>query len=122
MPKTLTADQQRTWNHLSGAPGNYYSSASDSERQIMRDFLKGLLNDGQVTVEFEKSDGSNRTMICTLNEEKGAKYTVNENKGDATDRKIKKPNPDVCVVWDCEQNAWRSFRWDRLKRIEFSLG
>jgi hypothetical protein len=60
-------------------------------------------------------------MICTLSGEKGAKYAVNENKEDATASK-KKPNDDVCVVWDCTQNAWRSFRWDRLKRIEFAIG
>ena len=56
-----------------------------------------------------------------LNEANGAKYVINENKGEAASSK-KKPNDDVCVVWDCTQNAWRSFRWDRLKRIEFAIG
>jgi hypothetical protein len=43
-------------------------------------------------------------------------YTVNEG------REPREPRPDVCVVWDCEKSSWRSFRYDRLKRIEFSLG
>jgi len=34
----------------------------------------------------------------------------------------KKANLEVCVVWDCNQQAWRSFRWDRIKRIAFTLG
>lgn len=119
---TLTTDQQQVWNRLSDQPGNYYSQVDEDERQKFRDFFKSILHDGEVTVEFQKSDGTTRVMICTLNEDKGAKYIVNESKGDATEKRAKKPNPDVCAVWDCEQQAWRSFRWDRLKRIEFSIG
>jgi hypothetical protein len=55
-------------------------------------------------------------MKCTLREDLGAKYSVTESKNS------KKPNSDVCVVWDTNQQAWRSFRWDRVKRIQFDLG
>ena len=34
-----------------------------------KDWLKGILRSGNVTVEFVKKDGSARTMVCTLNEE-----------------------------------------------------
>jgi predicted DNA-binding transcriptional regulator YafY len=25
------------------------------------------------------------------------------------------------VVWDCNANGWRSFRWDRLRKIAFTI-
>jgi len=43
-----------------------------------------------------------------------AKYSGNDSK--------KKPNPEVCVVWDTNQSAWCSFRWDRMKRVQFAIG
>ena len=114
----MNFEETAMWQQLSNGDANYYTKAAESERTAFRVWLKGLLTSGEVTVEFEKADGSSRAMICTLNEAKGAKYAVNENAGTPK----KKPNDDVCVVWDCTQNAWRSFRWDRLKRIEFSIG
>jgi hypothetical protein len=109
------------WQRLSNGDANYYTKAAEPERTAFRDWLYGVLVSGEVTVEFEKADGTLRAMICTLNEASGAKYAVNETQGDTTVSK-KKSNNDVCVVWDCTQSAWRSFRWDRLKRIEFSIG
>jgi hypothetical protein len=110
------------WNRLSGTPENYYTEAAEPEREAFRVFLRSLLHDGKVTVEFTKSDGSTRVMNCTLNEEFGAKYSATEKVVEGVDRKPKKVNPDVCAVWDCEANAWRSFRWDRLKQIDFKIG
>jgi len=66
-------------------------------------------------VEFIKVNGTPRRMDCTLAESRGAKYSVNESTR-------KKTHPDTCVVWDVNQSAWRSFRWDRLTRIHFTLG
>ena len=83
----------------------------------MREWVQGLLREQEATVDFVKATGEFRSMKCTLNESLGAKYTVKENQ-----EPKKKPNPEVCVVWDVSQQAWRSFRWDRMKRIEFQLG
>ena len=112
----MNFEQSQTWRELTDDPGNYYCSATDAERAIMRDWVKGLLQERAVTVDFEKATGEFRSMKCTLNQDLGAKYTVKEN------TTPKKPNPDVCVVWDVNQAAWRSFRWDRMKRIQFDLG
>jgi len=117
----MNFEETAMWQRLSNGDANYYTKAAEPERTAFRIWLKGLLQERAITVEFEKADGSVRAMICTLNEEKGAKYAVNENKENAITSK-KKPNDDVCAVWDCTQNAWRSFRWDRLKRIEFEIG
>lgn len=116
----MNFEQQQIWNRLRNEPGNYYERAAEPEREDFRRLVKDVLQDGKVLVEFVKSDGTVRTMNCTLNEAAGAKYVVKENK--ETSAKTKKPNNDVQVVWDCDQEAWRSFRWDRLKRIEFSIG
>jgi hypothetical protein len=112
----MNFEQSRAWRELTNDPGNYYCSATDAEREIMRDWVKALLQEREVTVDFEKATGELRSMKCTLNQDLGAKYTVKEN------TTPKKPNPDVCVVWDVNQAAWRSFRWDRIKRIQFELG
>jgi hypothetical protein len=111
----MNADQQRTWATLAKAPASYYVRASDEERQIMRDWLTGLMRERIVNLTFDKADGTERTMPCTLLEsvlppiktsgEKSVKY-----------------NPDVCKVFDPDRQVWRSFRWDRLKRIEFKIG
>ena len=121
--KNLNFDEAQMWRRLSDNAGNYYCKLAEPEREEFRKLVKSLLHEGQITVEFEKANGETRAMICTLNEEKGAKYVVNENKyvsGDGTSEK--RINNDVCAVWDCTQMAWRSFRWDRLKKVEYSLG
>lgn len=110
----MNTDQLKTWSEISGKPANYYVHASEQERQEMRDWVKGLLREQQATIEFTKATGETRIMTCTLSESIIPKQ-VNK----STERK---PNPDVCVVWDVQQGAWRSFRWDRMKRIEFSIG
>lgn len=101
-------------NILTDNPGNYYVQCSDKERVRFKKWVIGVLRDGEVSVDFEKADGSMRSMRCTL-EESYLPVSVNT-------RTQKRDNEDVCVVWDCNQQAWRSFRWDRLKRIAFTLG
>lgn len=54
-------------------------------------------------VEFTKSDGSIREMVCTLQESFVWPY---EKKTD----KVKPENNDVVAVWDMENQSWRSFR------------
>ena len=107
-------DKQRVANILTNQPGNYYINASDSEREIFRKWVTDILREREVVVDFEKADGAFRSMTCTLTE---SKLPVPINKTTQ-----KKANADVCVVWDCNQDAWRSFRWDRVKRIAFTLG
>ena len=128
-------EQSQVWRRLNNNAGNYYCRVAEPEREEFRKFVKSLLNNGQITVQFEKSNGETRAMICTLSEEKGAKYTTNigeqkTSKKTTPDKKESlvedspKPamvNQEIQKVWDCELGAWRSFRWDRLLRIEFSL-
>lgn len=114
----MNAEQSQIWRSLADDPGNYYCQAEEFEREAFREWLKVLLKERPVMVDFVKANGEFRSMECTLSTDHGAKYTVNENQ----DRPRKQPNPEVCVVWDVNQSAWRSFRWDRIKRIQFNLG
>ena len=121
---SLTFEQQQTWNRLNGEPGNYYSQSAEPEREEFRRFIKGILQDGPVLVEFVKADGATRVMNCTLSADHGAKYPTTESQEVPVERAHiqRRVNEDVCKIWDIDQAAWRSFRWDRLKRIEFNIG
>lgn len=121
---SLTFEEQSMWNKLTGEPGNYYMQAAESEREEFRKWIKGVLQDGKVLIEFTKADGSTRVMNCTLNEEHGAIYKINESTEVPVEQAHKpaKVNNDTCKVWDIDQGAWRSFRWDRLQKVEFKIG
>jgi hypothetical protein len=129
----MTADmweKQEVVRLLKGAPGTQYQEANDTDKTIMRDWVKSLLNKQEITVRFVKADGTERDMKCTLNwdlipsavpmamtarvdelvtEEKKARKTPKE------------PDPAVIKVYDLEAKSWRSFRMDRLKKITAEL-
>ena len=111
----MNTDQLKVWSTIADQPANYYVSASDAEREIMRDWVTGLLREREITVTFNRADGAERVMRCTL-QASMVPQIVRENS------EPRKYNPDVCAVWDVKQGAWRSFRWDRITRIEFDLG
>lgn len=71
-----------------------------------------LLHGGEVLVVFEKTDGTIRNMLATLKSELLPEQTDIEEH-----IQKKKLNPDTLAVWDTENQGWRSFRWDRLKRV-----
>ena len=74
--------------------------------------LRELLKTDLVTVVFTKSNGTKREMHCTMLPE----YLPAMNEPNPN---IKYgPSPTVVTVWDPEQNAWRSFKFDSLLSIE----
>jgi len=89
----------------------------DTNSPEFRSWVKGLLHDINIKdlrVTFTKTDGTERTLTCTLAEsaipaDKAPKGTGRET-SDATQR-----------VFDIEKSEWRSFRWDAVKRVEFSI-
>ena len=80
-----------------------------------KDWLIGLLKSEIVELTFTKKDGTERIMTCTLAEQK----IPEENLPKGVDRA---KNDESVAVFDLENNGWRSFRWDSLKNIEFTLG
>lgn len=93
---------------------NYYTQANEDEKARFRGWLRSMLLMGPVEVKFKKSDGTERVMNCTLEEGVAVPH---ENK---TDR-VKKPNPDVCPVWDLKKEQWRSFRYDSIMEINLVI-
>jgi vacuolar-type H+-ATPase catalytic subunit A/Vma1 len=118
----MNFNKEQVWRTLKDQVGNYYSQQSEPEREEFRKWVKDLLRSQAVVVEFVKADGDTRVMTCTLSEQLGAHYVTREIvENQETTKPAKKINTDACAVWDLNQSAWRSFRWDRVKRIEFTL-
>ena len=115
---------------LKGGPGTQYQEADDNGKEQIRDWVKGLLSNGEVTVTFTKADGTDREMLCTLD---GAKIpaktiSVSASSAVASDAIVKEnkkprkePDPHSVRVYDLEKQEWRSFRFDRLKKVTAAL-
>lgn len=80
-----------------------------------KDWLIGLLRSEIVELTFIKKDGSERIMKCTLAEQE----IPAENMPKGTDRA---KNDEAVAVFDLENQGWRSFRWDSLTNINFTVG
>jgi len=79
-----------------------------------KNWLLSVLRESEVTVKFTKKDGSERTLLCTLNESK----IPAEKTPKGTE---KQKNEEVVPVFDLESQGWRSFRWDSIKEIHFTV-
>ena len=124
-----TWEKQEVVRLLKGAPGTQYQETDDAGKVIIREWVKGLLQKSTVTVTFVKADGTDREMLCTLNwdfipTDKAPKETpttpidgiVKESK-----KPRKEPDPHSLRVFDLEKQEWRSFRFDRLKKVTTEL-
>ena len=80
-------------------------------------WLKDLLHDENVQdlcITFTKQDGTERAIHATLAESK----IPTEKQPKGTGRVA---SQDAQAVFDEELGEWRSFRWDSIKSVEFSL-
>jgi hypothetical protein len=137
MELTMKWEQQEVIRLLKGAPGTQYQEADDTNRHVIRDWVRSLLQQQPITVTFTKADGTDRAMRCTLNWElipekppmaviSHSASIVGRVDGLATESTkprhvAKEPDPAVIKVWDLDVGAWRSFRMDRLKKITAEL-
>jgi hypothetical protein len=92
----------------------WYKGVSEVEREIFREWVTDVLRKQEITVSFLKKDGELRDMRCTLQE--GAVPTFVP----ATDR-TRTLNPEVCPVFDLDKQEWRSFRFDAVTKISFTI-
>jgi hypothetical protein len=100
-----------SFNNDEVTPGNAFAGDEG------RNWLKGLLHERAVTVVFTKKDGTDREMRCTLNENM-IPFAESDATGDGTRKKSSEAQP----VYDLDAKGWRSFRWDSIKAVNFSLG
>ena len=75
---------------------------------IMETFRNDVLTilEGNIcSIQFNKKDGQERTMTCTLL----PKYLP--------EVKSARHSPDTLTVWDLDKKAWRSFRLENFVRF-----
>lgn len=124
--KSSIWEQAETVRLLSGQPGTQYQESDDANQAIMRDWVRRLLQTTEVEVEFVKSDGTVRVMRCTTDPDQLPAVTANVTRGPVDgivteSRPRKEPDVHSIRVFDLDQQAWRSFRFDRLNRVTASL-
>jgi len=91
-----------------------YKGWSEDEKEVFRKWLISHLKYGPVTVYFTKKDGTERKMDCTLKEENIVQY-------EKKTERVKTLNEETCPVFDLEKNEWRSFRYDTITKVEFTV-
>ena len=91
---------------------------NEKDFKLFKKWLRGHLNYGPVTVTFTKKDGTERVMKCTTSDSL-IPQVIEES---LTPKREKKLNEDVMSVYDLEAEGWRSFRWDSVKQVRFTLG
>lgn len=118
-----TWEKQEVIRLLKGAPGTQYQEADDANKAIIRDWIKSLLQKSTITVTFVKADGTDREMLCTLNWDNIPtpilSYPID---GIVKESRARKQTDEHSLrVFDMEKQEWRSFRFDRLKKITAEL-
>jgi hypothetical protein len=69
-----------------------------------------MLREQTLVVTFLKLDGEQRVMTCTKSWE-----IIPESKRPST---AKDPKPGTINVWDINADNWRSFRYDRVQKVD----
>ena len=94
------------------------TTLNEKDTKLFKKWLKSHLAYGPVTVVFTKKDGTERVMKCTTDITliMFKDPTVLESK-----ESTRKVNEDVMPVYDLESKAWKSFRWDSIKQVNFTL-
>lgn len=79
-------------------------------------WLKGMLQVTTATVTFNKKDGTERVMNCTLQPEILPKVEITEEK------KSRKVSQGTMAVFDTDIKAWRSFNLKSITRVQLTIG
>jgi hypothetical protein len=80
-----------------------------------RNELMETLRKEVLEVTFKKLNGDERKMPCTLI----ASFLPPAKKDDPlSQKKVRELSDKVCAVWAVESKAFRSFRYDRVTKVE----
>jgi hypothetical protein len=132
-----TWEKQEVFRLLKNQPGTQYQEADEAGKEQIRKWVKSLLNNSVVNVQFVKSDGTVRVMRCTVDASKVlipsaklptagaasivASATANIDGLTESKKPRKEPDPVNQRVYDMDLNEWRSFRYDRLQKISVEI-
>ena len=134
MEHILPWGQAEVFRLLKSQPGTAYQESDETVRHIFRDWVRKLLEVSEITVTFVKADGTLRDMRCTLDRdrippqppkpEKPARELpvdgiVREDREIAA--LIAPEENHTQKVFDLDAGAWRSFRYDRLKKVTATM-
>jgi len=128
---TVDWEKAEVFRLLKNAPGTQYQEADEVGEAEIRSWVKGLLVTSEITVDFIKADGTERSMRCTLDSDRIPQKavptaivkssTVNPDGLAESKKPRKEPDLHSVRVYDTEKNEWRSFRYDRLQKITAEL-
>jgi hypothetical protein len=136
METPLSWEQQEVFRLLKAQPGTMYQESDETGRHIFRDWMRGVLEVTEITITFVKADGTLRDMRCTLNRdfiptqppkaEKPAKEApvdgLRQHGFLGETKEVTKPEEShTQKVFDLDAMAWRSFRYDRLKKVTATM-
>lgn len=79
----------------------------DRNTDAFKSEISRFLHRGEVQIDFQKVDGTYRSMRCTLKE--GVIPVIEKN-----DAKTHTSNPENLVVFDTEKHGWRTVKFDKI--------
>jgi hypothetical protein len=87
------------------------NAQAEEQEELLRQKLQIMsgLQSGVIEVKFVKKDGTDRTMLCTLND----KYLPQSEEIDEETAKRNK-SEEYVAVWDLDKEGWRSFRFNSV--------
>jgi hypothetical protein len=104
-------EQQEIVRLLKGQAGSQYQEATETNRAIIRDWVRSLLQTTEVSVTFVKADGTVRNMRCTLDIGRMPLQNIQVHGS------IESRDSETQRVFDLDLQQWRSFRYDRLRKV-----
>ena len=84
------------------------------EYTMDREYIVDRLKQGLLEVTFNKVNGDERVMTCTLKE---GIVPAATKKDPLSQKKVREVNPEVVSVWDTSAKGWRSFRLTNVTNI-----
>ena len=131
MENPMTWEQQEVFRLLKAQPGTLYQEADVEGRKYFRDWVRGVLEVTEITVTFVKADGTVRDMRCTLDRDKIPPQPPRELNKAPVDGIVREDREKAALlepeenhtqkVFDLDAGAWRSFRYDRLKKVSATM-
>ena len=77
--------------------------------------LKMQLEQNVIVVDFTKLNGDKRIMTCTLREDMKPPATKTDT---MSQKKVREISDAVVSVYDVNAKGWRSFRYDRINKVD----
>jgi len=92
---------------------------NEKEIEEFKNWTLGVLHDDNIKdlcITFTKKDGTERQMHCTLSENRIPTDKQPKTQQSASD------SGSALRVFDTDKGEWRSFRWDSITNVTFSIG